>query len=43
MEHDEAKNFHRGKKKTRYYDTSLQEAKKLKKKDEKLHPLYKTS
>ncbi|MFB3109361.1 MAG: hypothetical protein ACE1ZE_08360 [Candidatus Binatia bacterium] len=42
MEHDEAKNFHRGKKKTRYYDTSLQEAKKLKKKDEKLQEVIKS-
>jgi len=42
MEHDEAKNFHRGKKKTRYYDMSLQEAKKLKKKDEKLQEVIKS-
>lgn len=36
MKHDEAKNSRRGKKKTRYYDASLEEAKKEKQRDKKL-------
>jgi len=36
MEHDEAKNFHKGTKTARYYDQSLKEAQKQKKEDQKL-------
>jgi quercetin dioxygenase-like cupin family protein len=36
MEHDEAKNFRKGKKTTHYYDRTLKEVQRLKKKDERL-------
>jgi len=41
MKHDEAKNYKRGRRKTRYYDTSLQEARKKNEQYEKLQEVVK--
>lgn len=41
MEHDEAKNFPKGKKTAHYYDQSLREVERQKKKDEKLQEVVK--
>lgn len=43
MAHDEAKSFRKGKKAARYYDDSLKEAQRQKKKDEKLQDVLRAA